>query len=154
MSNIFLLFGTQLAKSATMKILIISQDNDFINGFSEVDQNGEISILVYKKNISPLDIVTYAFSVNPMLLIIDDDLLSPNSATIIKSFKKMKPESSIIFFTSSSSVELGRNISQLGIQYYGIKPFSKNEIYDLINSISISINKKLQITNKQKEELS
>ena len=137
----------------TMKILVISQDKEFIKAFNNVEQSDDFTIHVYQKNISPLDIVTYAYSLNPMLLVLDDDLLNPNSATIIKSYKKMKPDNSVIFFTSSSSVDLGRDISQLGIQYYGIKPLTGNEIHELINSIANSINKKLQLTNKQKEDL-
>ena len=50
--------------------------------------------------------------------------------------KKVNPGLKIIFFTSDSSLELGREISPLGVLYYGLKPISELEIKSLVESIN------------------
>ncbi len=140
-------------RKISVKILIISNDPSLSNLINEIQLDKPCNISIYTENSQPLDIATYAFSLNPVILILDDDNVKPNSSRIIKSLKKMIPNIAIIFLTSSSSVELGREISQLGIQYYAIKPLSQNELQDSINSIVALINKKSTLYNKQKEDL-
>ena len=41
----------------------------------------------------------------------------------------------IIFFTSNSGIDLGKEVSQIGIQYYAIKPLGKGELQDSIEAI-------------------
>ena len=139
-----------------MKILVISNDKKIMNSAKKLEQNDSISsstrtkkmtVHTFGENVIPLEIVTYAFSVNPGVLIIDNDLVKPNSVAIIKSFRDMRPDTSVIFITSDPSVELGREVSRLGILYYGIKPLLNSELEDSI--ISIANSNKIKITNYQ-----
>ena len=84
----------------------------------------------------PIDIVGYVYEKNPFVIIVDDDYVKPNAAVMISTIKKMNENIKVIFITSDSSVELGKQISPLGIAYYAIKPLNKNEFDELLNSIS------------------
>jgi DNA-binding NarL/FixJ family response regulator len=80
-------------------------------------------------------------SENPTLLIADDDFLKPESAHILKSIKKVNKSIYIIFLSSDLSIELGREVSQLGIQYYALKPFGVEDLIDVVNFIGKLKNK-------------
>ena len=71
----------------------------------------------------------------PGLLILDDDSLEPNTVDVLRSIKKLCKNTSIVFFTSNDSVELGRQISPLGLLYYGIKPIVKKDFIDVLKAI-------------------
>ena len=83
----------------------------------------------------PLDVMSGICSHNPSLVIIDDDFLKPHSAHVLRSVRKINSKVKFIFVTSDESVELGREISPLGIHYYGHKPLEKRELHDSIQSI-------------------
>jgi len=46
----------------------------------------------------------------------------------------MKKNMKIIFLTSDNSIEKGREISPLGVLYYGIKPVSQRELLQVLDS--------------------
>ena len=48
----------------------------------------------------------------------------------------MKKDLKIVFVTSNPSIELGKEISPLGISYYAIKPFDQKDFTELINSLT------------------
>ena len=56
---------------------------------------------------------------------------------------KVNKKVAIIFVTSNDSIELGREISNLGVQFYGLKPLSDIELNDLLESIPKLVNKHL-----------
>ncbi len=126
----------------TMRTLIISKEfcNKDYPVFSNKISRNEIYYI--KEFTSPLDLVSKILSLNPSLLVVDDDLTCPESIEIIKSIKKINKEISIVFITSNNSVEFGRKVSPLGIQYYAIKPISIADLAESINSILKLINKK------------
>lgn len=119
-----------------MKLLLISKDSDLINFNESISNNGTLRTVVFNSNNSPLEIVENFLSAKPDAVIIDDDFMKPNSVQMISTFSKLTPEIPIIFITSDDSLELGKDVSQLGIYYYGIKPISKQEYRDLINSLN------------------
>jgi len=119
-----------------MKILTISADVKLIslvNSFV-TKNNQHFAILNQSKN--PLDLVGFVYEKNPSVVILDNDYVKPNAADIISTIKKMRNDIEIIFITSDPSVELGKEISPLGIAYYTIKPVDLNEFDELLNSIS------------------
>jgi len=111
-----------------MKIQIVSADKILIDSLLQGQQNVSLPVIAYSGVNNPLDIVDFVFSGNPKLLILDDDFASPESVKIIKSIRSMKESLIIIFLTSDNSLSLGKAISGLAVQYYGIKPLTDNEL--------------------------
>jgi len=100
-----------------------------------LEEYGE-ELLIYNKSSKPLEIVGRILENNPVLLVLDDDMLSPDTVDIISNIKKLKKDLKIVFVTSNSSIELGKEISPLGISYYAIKPFDSEEFIELLNSLT------------------
>lgn len=127
----------------TMKLLLISTDKvlvDFVRGAAE---KNNFELLSFKENTDPLDILSNVCLMGPNAIIFDDDYLESQTAAILKSIKKVNKKVVIIFVTSNDSIELGREISNLGVQFYGLKPLSDIELNDLLESIPKLVNKHL-----------
>jgi len=119
-----------------MKIIMITNDPVLTKmGTSSQNISGE-QLIIYNSDPNPLNVVSFVYENNPSSLIIDDDYLKPNSAQIIETIRKVHKNLVIVFTTSDHSLKLGKEVSQLGIHYYAIKPFDAKEFDDLINSIS------------------
>ena len=102
-----------------------------INGYNEAE-------LSFLSDISdPFAVISKTIDLNPSLVVIDDDFTSPNTVQILKSIKTINKNMATIFVTSNNSLELGREVTPLGIQFYAIKPLSITEIFDSIKSIII-----------------
>ncbi len=66
----------------------------------------------------------------------DDDFISPNSVRLLETLRKSHPKTAIIFITSNTSLELGRTINTIGVNFYLMKPFTENEFIVRIQSIN------------------
>ena len=119
-----------------MQILVISEDKFLVNSMAEVRSSEVYDIKLYESSYDPFEVLSSVHSLSPSLLILDDDIAKPNSAKILKSIKQISKNVKIIFLTSNDSLHLGREISPIGVYFYGIKPFSKAEILTLIKSFS------------------
>lgn len=119
-----------------MQILIVSEDKTLLHLLedSTISEFGETT--VFNSSNDPLEVISAVHSSSPTLLILDDDMLKPNSSKILKSIKQMTKNEFVIFFTSDNSLELGREISPIGVYYYGIKPISKEAVLNLIKSVN------------------
>ncbi|OGU54297.1 MAG: hypothetical protein A2V66_13950 [Ignavibacteria bacterium RBG_13_36_8] len=133
----------QLVILKVMKILLISIDPILIDIVKTCAENTKMELLFFNDSTDPLDILSGVYSMHPAALIIDDDYLNPNTSAILKSIKKVNQKVAIIFVTSNDSIELGREISNLGIQFYTLKPIAENELKDLFESIPKLVNKHL-----------
>ena len=116
--------------------MLITNDEEIKRINQRLIQDEKDSFLIYDKISKPLDIVGYVFEQNPSLLILDDDLIKPDAVNVISNIKKMKKDLKIVFVTSNPSIELGKEISPLGISYYAIKPFDQKDFTELINSLT------------------
>ena len=58
----------------------------------------------------------------------------------------MNSSINIIFITSNSSIALGKEVSQLGIHFYAIKPLENEEIKELFGSI-VELKKRKNLIN-------
>lgn len=125
-----------------MRIMLITDDNSLIGMAENIGALKDSELKVFNDSNDPFDVLTFTYTETPSIVIIDDDFLSPNSVSIIKMLKRLNKDISIIFFTSDSSLELGKKVTPLGILFYGIKPIDKSEFNELINSI-IESKKKL-----------
>jgi len=119
-----------------MRILCISNDEQLLSIVKNEIDSSQSEFSIYEAKPDPLEVMSTVCSMSPRIVIIDDDVLKPNSAKILISILKVNPNIKIIFFTSDSSLELGREISPLGVLYYGLKPISEMEITSLFKSIN------------------
>lgn len=122
--------------------MLIGGDNYLGAIIEQIGTPGEEVIILFQNDFEPLKIISDFLIERPSVLIIDDDSLSPNTFSIIDTICRLNERTRIIFITSSTSIELGRQISQLGIYYYAIKPLNESEILDVLSSI---LNKKKHI---------
>lgn len=79
--------------------------------------------------------MSFVCSNHPKALIVDDDYLQTDSVQVIRAIKKVHPGLAVIFVSSQVSVDLGREISQLGIHYFAQKPLQEDELKDSLQSL-------------------
>ena len=119
-----------------MKTTIISNDHDLINIIKYLKIFPENQLDIFSGKADALEIMSHVCTEHPNTLIIDDDFTKPQSANILNAIRKVNNNLKIVFISSDSSVELGREVSQVGILYHAVKPIDKEEINDLFNSIN------------------
>jgi two-component SAPR family response regulator len=119
-----------------MKIVIISNDHELIDSIKNLKIIPENQLGIYSDNSDALEIMSHVCTEHPNTLIIDDDFTKPKSANVLNAIRKVNSKVKIVFISSDSSVELGREIGPVGILYHTVKPVDENEISDLINSIN------------------
>ncbi len=122
-----------------MKMLLLSNDAALIEEIKGISLHLENEIYTDSSSTDPLDVHSAVHKIYPSFVILDDDFLKPNSARIIRSLKDINNELGIIFITSDESLELGREISQLGVHYYALKPVSNNELQQALHSASKTV---------------
>ena len=119
-----------------MRVLLTSTDDELITQVRSVAAVTEENLHVFnEEDGAALDIMSLVCSTNPGLLILDDDYTAPDSFRLLKSIRKVNKQIRIIFITSDDSIELGRSIMPLEIQYYGMKPLKENELHDALHSV-------------------
>jgi len=118
-----------------MKIQAISQEKKLVDELIKFQTNGRETVELYSGLNNSLDILSFVVSGNASLVILDDDFTSPHTVHLLESVRKVKKEQKIIFLTSDDGLNLGKDISSLGVQYYAIKPISGKELIDSVKSI-------------------
>ena len=117
------------------KMLLISNDFSLTSSVEKLSEDVNCEYCFYNKSKDPLDIISEVLSTNATIILLDDDFISPVSAKLLESIKKVKSKLSIIFITSDSSLELGRTINNIGVKYYLIKPISEENLREFIKSV-------------------
>ena len=112
-----------------MLILIISKDPNLIDTASSSQETHDCQIKVFNDSRDPLDIMS--------------TVCLAQTSHILFSIKKIMQKLAVIFVTSNSNLELGREVSQLGVYYYALKPLEKDAILDALKSI-INLKSKIQ----------
>ena len=118
-----------------MRTILISDDKEL---FAMIENSGlslKEQIKIYNESKDPLDVMSTVCDINPSLIIVDDDFLAPETVHLLKSIRKVNRSIDIIFCTSNSSIHLGKEVSQLGIQYYAIKPLNEGELQDSLEAV-------------------
>ena len=116
-------------------MLIISKDNGLTKALNNTADIMQCEFYNFSNSTDSLDIASEIFSINPSLLIIDDDFTAPNSAKLLESVKKVNSKLQIIFITSDTGLELGRKINKIGVKYYLIKPIDEDSLTEFIKSV-------------------
>lgn len=119
-----------------MRIITISKDQNLIKLIDKPEVKGQNHLMVFNRSNDLLEVASYIHTNHPAILIVDDDFLKPDSAHLLRNVKKLNPDMAIVFITSDTGIELGKEVSQVGIFFYGLKPLSENELEDSIRSIT------------------
>lgn len=119
-----------------MRIITISKDLNLIKLIDKPEVKGQNHLMVFNRSNDLLEVASYIHTNHPAILIVDDDFLKPDSAHLLRNVKKLNPDMAIVFITSDTGIELGKEVSQVGIFFYGLKPLSENELEDSIRSIT------------------
>jgi response regulator of citrate/malate metabolism len=127
----------------SMKIIVVSDDTELLELVDKITVMSQNKYSLCNTSHDPLDVLSAICSVNPLLLILDDDFMKPNSVQLLKSLHKINSKTEIIFITSDNSLDLGREVSQLGLRHYDLKPVDAKDLEDAIESV-IHLNKKTQ----------
>lgn len=115
--------------------MIISNDPALFRNLEILSNDLGCDLKKYDTSTDPLDVISEIASKISNILILDDDFLSPNSAKLLESIKKVSPNLPIIFLTSDTSLELGRKINSIGVKYYLIKPVSESNLREFVKSV-------------------
>lgn len=118
-----------------MRILLISKDKQLQTFLENFGDDCDTTAIIYNDDPNPIKILSFYLSLQPSVIIVDDDYLSHNSVAFIESVRKLNQKTKIIFATSDSSIELGKKISPLGIYFYAIKPIDEREFKELLDSL-------------------
>jgi response regulator of citrate/malate metabolism len=122
-----------------MKIVLVSNDNDVINTLDKIDIVKNSQVLNISSPSDSCEILSEIVANNPSLIIFDNDFIENDTVKILKSLRKIDSKVSIILVTSELSIELGRELSQIGIHFKALKPISKLSIEESIQSLQKSI---------------
>ena len=118
-----------------MKVFIVSNDQELLETWqSFLSASSGINNLEAETS-DVLDLMSTICSERPSLLIIDDDFIKPNTGHLLRSVRKVNQNLKIMFVTSDTSIDLGREISQLGIYYYTYKPIDIREFTDSVSAL-------------------
>jgi DNA-binding NarL/FixJ family response regulator len=132
-----------LPRLYVMKVMFVSRDHELIERFKNTRLLAEEQLNIFNESSEPLDVMSSVCSNQPAILILDDDFVQPNSVKILKSIRQVHQNIKIIFVTSDTSIDLGREITPMGIHYYGIKPLDNTDLTELIKSVvAINFNKR------------
>jgi len=118
-----------------MRILVLSDDPETIRHIDTDTFKENHDVLFYRDDKNPLQVMSFVCYNYPKALIADDDYLKPNSVEVLKAIKKVHPGLAVIFVSSQVSVDLGREISQLGIHYFAQKPLQEDELKDSLQTL-------------------
>ena len=119
-----------------MRITVLSRDEDLIQTVLEMHLKSISTIDLFNESNNPLDVLAHVFTIQPNILVVDDDFTKPETVDILKAIKKVFSDISIVFITPSSSLELGREISQVGIHFYMLKPINQMMLKESLTHIA------------------
>ncbi len=118
-----------------MKIILISNDIEVINTIKEIDIITNEQLIVFDTPSDSCEILSEIISNTPSLIIFDNDYIETDTVKILKSVRKIDSKVAIILVTSELTIDLGRELSQLGIHFKALKPISSNSIEESIKSL-------------------
>ena len=79
---------------------------------------------------------------NICLVVLDLSVQEPSGARTFEILRKMRPRLPVIVLSGDSSVETGRQILQLGVFYYLLKPLNLEEL-DQVVRLALALGKRL-----------
>lgn len=117
-----------------MKTLLFSKDKELIDYFIYNPQFRD-DLIIFQTIENPLDAFAFIINEKPFVLILDDDMLKPNTVAFVKNIKKILNTNNIIVITSNESMEFGKELYTLGLLHYSVKPCNYVILDEFISSI-------------------
>jgi len=127
--------ASELPSVRDMRILILSDDKTIYQRITNELLNTRNRIKILKKTRDLNEIGVLLSSFKPEIVILDDDMLRPDSSKVVQIIKHVNDTTSVIFLTSDGGIELGRRIGQLGVQFYSHKPIEAGELCEALRAI-------------------
>ncbi len=115
--------------------MIVSNDEQVLNEIKRLACTEEEKILLLTQQVSETAFLKHFKTFGPGLVILDDDLLSPNSVHYLKLLRSHDEEIPVIFITANNAIELGQKISSLGIQFYAHKPLQRGLLKEATSAL-------------------
>jgi DNA-binding response OmpR family regulator len=125
-----------------MKLMAVTSDQEVLNTLKEGNLPNNWNLSLVTDQVDPVDLLVKIHAFNPFAILIDDSLFEPKTNSLLLSIREIQKSIQIIFVTENDSIELGREIAQLGIHKYFIKPFSMAHLLESIKSLETLQNKK------------
>ena len=123
--------------------MAVTSDQQVISTLSQENIPNNWNLSFVMEQVEPVDLLVKIHAFNPKAIIIDDSFFAPKTNSLLLSIREIQNSIKIIFLTENDSIELGREISQLGIHKYFIKPFSMAHLLESIKSLETLLNKKI-----------
>lgn len=83
-----------------------------------VERGGDVLVAVIEETIG--------------LVVLDISIQEPSGAKTAEILRKMRPRLPVIVLSGDTSVEMGRQILQLGVLYYFVKPLNLEELDQIV----------------------
>jgi len=125
-----------------MKLMAVTSDQEVLSTLREENLPNSWNLSLVMGKVEPVDLLVKIHAFNPFAILIDDTLFAPKTNSLLQSIREIQKSIQIIFITENNSIELGREISQLGIHKYFIKPFLMEHLLESIQSLETLQNKK------------
>ena len=122
--------------------MAVTPDQEVLSTLKEENLPNNWNLNLVTEQIDPVDLLVKIHAFNPFAILIDDSLFTPKTNSLLLSIREIQKSIQIIFVTENDSIELGREIAQLGIHKYFIKPFSMLHLLESIKSLETLQNKK------------
>lgn len=113
---------------AKKHILIVDDDDDYAEALAEIFTM-QSSHVMYKKD--PVCAMEYALHHDLDLVIIDKNMPRLDGLEFAERVRQVKPSLNIILMTAYPNHESRKRSLEIGIRYYLIKPFRKNDILEI-----------------------
>lgn len=117
-------------------MLTVCEDEGILNQMKQPRSLPDIQFDYYQGVKDKLDVFLFICTKKSELVLIDGDFLKDEAIALIRAIKIINNELSVIFVTSDNSLHLGRQVNELGIQYYAIKPLADGEIIQAVEALS------------------
>lgn len=117
---------------AGKRILIIDDDEDYAEAIKEIFYVHQCEVECKK---DPICALNHAMKHDYDLVIVDKNMPRMDGIELARQLREAKPSTNIILITAYPNEESRKTSIDLGIRYYLIKPFRKNELLEIVSFI-------------------
>lgn len=114
------------------RILIIDDDEDYAEAIKEIFSVHNCEVECKK---DPLCALNHALKNDYDLVIVDKNMPRLDGIELSRRLREAKPSTNIILITAYPNEETRKESIDLGIRYYLIKPFRKNELLEIVSFV-------------------
>ncbi len=113
------------------KILLASSDTNTISFFNELLDEQAIHLI---NVVRGRELIKRLVQTNFSLIFLDTTLEDMDGEALIPIVKELSTDVSIVFMTPENTIEQERKAREQGILYYLVKPYSEEEIREIVQT--------------------